>query len=252
MNTAQKTLLSSIQNYLKNQTNECNFLIADKDKIFIGETPEDGVFYEKSERGWSVNTIKNDIFKEFSLSDAETLNTKMRGLTFKKKSATNEEKIKKFIEEFRYLENKKDDAAENELEGIEWIENPQERWDVVHDVMEGLKHDKRYDITYKNWKVFSIWINLYESNDTSMLDEIKKEKKIDGTTAGKPILAVARFAQYFNLLPKGSYTFCTIPVTYFKSIPVGEWENLLKKFKRYKEGGEDFDKIFQDYLIDEE
>jgi len=109
----------------------------------------------------------------------------------------------------------------------------------------------RYEDSYRNWRKFAVWKKLYEDNEKNFLDEIKEIKKCNGSTAGKPIHSVSRFEEYFDLLPVGCYTYCTIPVTYFKQIHKVEWENLIKKLKRYKKGDGNFNEIF-DYLDDEE
>lgn len=248
MTPADKALLTNIQKFLTNNDN--NLLIANRDKIFV-EDNNGGKIYQKDNEGktWKSTDFKGNLIEEFDLKDVEvnrlTQNLGTLLTIKKKKNANTSEKIAKFISEFFYLEKKNPNyQVEEEMKQIGWVDNAALRMDYVSDVLLGMKFKNRYEDCFKNWRAFSIWKMLYEENKVNLLDEIKKINGCSGTEAGKPIIAVTRFDQYFELLPEGSYVYCTIPVTYFKHCIKEDWDSLIVKFKKYK-GGET--SIFDEY-----
>lgn len=136
------------------------------------------------------------------------------------------------MKKFRY------DAIENSTKkSVKWIDDNEERINKLAEIYKLMSSSKILSEKYKQLKLLSLYNILYEeeldetNNTDSGFSEFQKDMKsalgIEKWSDAKILKKIELFTKLFSILPLGSWSICSIPMTYWNLIYDEYWNIII-------------------------
>ncbi|HJT84439.1 MAG TPA: hypothetical protein VJ697_08150 [Nitrososphaeraceae archaeon] len=240
------------------------FLIACSDKILFGEN-----CYQRVDSEWKyvlvndkqvyIGFVKIDQYNELERQIEEirhqnevlkTKNTELKqALEVNKKKK--KRKLGKLSEQKNMIEKvminisqmKKfgpDVSTENEaMKNVKWIDDNDERIKELTKIYKLISSSKNIYEKYNQLKLLSLYDNLYEQKfgkSDSDFSEFQKDMKsalgIERWSDAKILKKIELFTKLFSILPRGSWSICSIPFSYWNLIYDEYWNIIIDCTKK--------------------
>ena len=136
-----------------------------------------------------------------------------------------------------------DASIENSTKkSVKWIDDNEERINKLAGIYKLMSSSKVLSEKYQQLKLLCLYNNLYKEkldNTDSDFSEFQKDMKsaleIEKWSDAKILKKIELFTRLFSILPLGSWSICTIPMTYWNLIYDEYWNIIIECTEKNKE-----------------